>query len=507
MSGLLDFIKRIKSVFSHETCDFDFILEGLRNYTYLDNVEEEFENLVDSYWLYEPFAKAIITENEYFVAEPKLEFEDYVLLKKLQSVLRERIILDSVGMLEKNEEKEKILFNEFAKQCLKNGVSVERMGRIWYYIRRDFLGYGKIDPILKDNYIEDISCSGYNLPVYVYHSLYGSLKTNIVFSDRELDNLILKLAQKADTQVSLEKPLADATLPTGERIQITYRRVISVRGSTFSIRKVTSEPLTPLDLVRNKTLSANTVALFWLCVDCKFNILIAGSTASGKTTMLNAVSLFIPKNAKIVSIEDTKEIRLPHENWTPLLAKDPDEMFELLKASLRQRPEFLLVGEVRGREAITMFQAMNTGHTTYSTLHAGDADSAINRLIHEPINVPPAMFEALDLLAVLKIDHVSGKVVRRLKTLYLLDVSSEFRIEKYPVIRWVKSRDSYEIVDENFEILIKKIEDILGCSNEFVNEELERREQFISNLVCERKSLSDLLDLVDNYRRDFYDRL
>jgi len=508
MSGLLDIIKQVKSVLAYETCDFNFILEDLKNYNYLDNFEREFDNLQESYWLHKPFAKAVITEEEYFVLEPKLEFKDYMILKRLQVTLREKIVLDNnVEILEKDKEKEKILFNEFAKECLKNGVPVERMGRIWYYIYRDFLGYGKIDPVLRDKYIEDISCSGYNLPVYVYHSFYGSLRTNIVFRDRELDNLILKLAQKADTQVSLEKPLADATLPTGERIQITYRRVISVRGSTFSIRKTRSEPLTSLDLIKSNTIDAYITSVLWLCVDCRFNLLIAGSTASGKTTMLNAVSLFIPKNAKIVSIEDTKEIRLPHENWTPLLAKDADEMFELLKASLRQRPEFLLVGEVRGREAITMFQAMNTGHTTYSTLHAGDADSAINRLIHEPINVPPAMFEALDLLAVLRIDHISGRVVRRLKTLYLLDVSSEFRIEKYPVIRWIKSRDSYEVVDENFEILIKKIEDVLGCSREFINEELERRVQFISNLVYERLSISDLLNIVNKYRRDFYGRL
>ncbi len=314
----------------------------------------------------------------------------------------------------------------------------------------------------------------------------------------------MKLAQKANVQVSLEKPIADATLPTGERIQVTYRKVVSTRGSTFSIRKVSEEPITPLDLIAWNTINSRICSLLWLCVDARQNMLITGSTASGKTTMLNALSLFIPYRVKVISIEDTREVRLPHENWTPFLAKDAEEMFELLKASLRQRPEYLIVGEVRGREAITMFQAMNTGHTTYSTLHAGDATSAINRLIHDPINVPLAMFDALNLLMVLKIDHVGGRMVRRMKHLYLVELEKGVKIKTTPLFSWEKP-DNF--VEHDCKALLKKLAEVYGVSESFIEEEANRREKFLEILREERPGMKKLVQAFEDYRKDFYERL
>ena len=492
MSGLLDF----KKIFGKDE-DYSDLFEKVHT---IDYVRVDVE-ACDSYWLQKPFARAVITE-EYRVVEPELSLEELAFLELVHRKLRERLVLKEGKEL---ENREMLLFREFVKEAKKANLSEESVGKVWYYLRREFLGYGKLDPILKDPHLEDISCSGYGLPVYVYHRAYGSLRTNISFEEGELDSFVMKLAQKANTQVSLEKPIADATLPTGERIQVTYRRVVSTRGSTFSIRKVSEEPITPLDLIAWNTVTSKIAALLWLCVDTRLNVLITGSTASGKTTMLNALSLFIPYRVKIVSIEDTREVRLPHENWIPFLAKDADGMFELLKASLRQRPEYLIVGEVRGREAITMFQAMNTGHTTYSTMHAGDAVSAINRLIHEPINVPLAMFDALDLLMVMKMDHVEGRAVRRVKWIYLVELEEGVKVKTVPVFSWDKAEDYY--LELNYDAVVRRLSEAYGKSEKFVKDEVERRTSFLEHLLDERPRMQELVGKLESYRKDFYERL
>jgi len=492
MSGLLDFLIPRKN-----KEDFSKLYNKIHSIEY---IKSKFDD-AEVYWLHKPFAKAVIKET-YEVVEPEIKPDEILFLEKVYAKIRDRLILKNINDL---QNKELTLFKEFAEEIKKSKVDDTTAGRIWYYLRRDLIGYGKIDALLKDSHIEDISCSGYNLPVYVYHRAHGSLRTNIRFREGELDSFVLKLAQRANSQVSLEKPIADSTLPTGERIQVTYRSIVSTRGSTFSIRKVSEEPITPLDLIAWNTLNSKIAALLWLCVDAGMNILITGSTASGKTTMLNALSLFIPFRVKVISIEDTREVRLPHENWTPFLAKDSDDMFELLKASLRQRPEYLIVGEVRGKEAITMFQAMNTGHTTYSTLHAGDAVSAINRLVHEPINVPIAMFDALDLLMVLKIEYVKGKMVRRLNKLYTVELKKGVEIQTTPVFSWNKNEDTYKELE--LDKLVERLSNIYGKKTSFVEDEVQTRAKFLENLLEERHKMDTLVDTFESYRRTFYEKL
>ena len=274
---------------------------------------------------------------------------------------------------------------------------------------------------MHDRHIEDITCNGANLPVFIYHRKYANLATNIQFDDDELNKSALKIAQKANKQMSLTTPLVDAALPGGSRVQLTYSDIISAKGSSFTIRKFKTDPMTPVDLIALDTYNADLMAVIWLCVENNKSMIIAGGTACGKTSTMNAVSFFIPGISKIISIEDTREIQLPHKNWLPLktreggknLAAGDVDMFTLLKASLRQRPEYIIVGEVRGEEAQTLFQAMNTGHTTFSTLHAGGVNDAINRLTHDPINVPNVMFGALDLMLIQGLQHRAGVGFRR----------------------------------------------------------------------------------------------
>ncbi|MEA3201331.1 MAG: archaeal flagellar protein FlaI [Thermoplasmata archaeon] len=285
--------------------------------------------------------------------------------------------------------------------------------RVAYYLERDFLGYGRLDVLMQDPNIEDISCDGAKLPVFLYHRRYESIRTNVVFpNDDALDGFVMQLVQRSGKHISVADPLVDATLPDGSRLQASLSREVTTRGSTFTIRRFRSDPLTPTDLLIYETMSPEMMAYFWLAVEHGASALVCGGTASGKTTTLNALSLFIPPQKKIVSIEDTRELNLVHENWIPGVTRAGGgadhagkragevDMFDLLKASLRQRPEYILLGEVRGAEAYVLFQAMATGHTVFSTMHADSVPSAVHRLESKPIEIPRNMLASLDIIAI-----------------------------------------------------------------------------------------------------------
>jgi len=272
---------------------------------------------------------------------------------------------------------------------------------------------------MRDKMAEDISADGPGIPIYVYHRKYGSIETNIVFDKAELDSLIYKMALRAGKHISMAKPLLDASLPNKDRLQLSIGSEITTRGSTFTIRKFKDIPITPIELVNYGTFSVEMFAYLWMAVENGFNILISGGTATGKTTVLNAVSMFIPPESKIVSIEDTREINLSHQNWIPAVTREAEEgghsieMFDLLRAALRQRPEYILVGEVRGKEAYTLFQAMATGHITLSTVHADSADAVVKRLTKAPIDIPLMLLDSLNIIPIQRSVKVGNKRVRR----------------------------------------------------------------------------------------------
>jgi flagellar protein FlaI len=270
--------------------------------------------------------------------------------------------------------------------------------------------------------------------VVVHHTKYLNIESNIHFEDEELDALVIKMCQLNNKHVSVSQPIVDARLLEGSRLQAILGREITPRGSSFTIRKFRKDPITPIDLLSYKTCDLDMLVYLWLVIENGHNILFAGGTASGKTSMLNATSLFMPSTAKIVSIEDTRELLLYHNNWVSGIARQSFagdstgeiSMFDLLKASLRQRPDFIIVGEVRGSEALTLFQAMSTGHATSSTMHAGDVQTVINRLTHEPINVPNVMLQSLDVLCIQKQAYIGEKRVRRTQSLVeILNVDPE----------------------------------------------------------------------------------
>jgi flagellar protein FlaI len=403
--------------------EYDFERDGtLVTPRLTDNYE-----LVDQYWIEKGRSLVIIALNrrtnqkEYLLFEPTLSDFEYELLERLYEDLRAVLILSADEI---KKDRKRILLEKMHALVDDYGISLETstLYKLQYFLIRNFIGWSRIDPLMKDTHLEDISCDGNKIPLFLYHRTYRNIKTNIAFESDVLNSLAITLAQRSGKHISTGSPMIDATLPEGSRLQLTLGTEVTTRGTSFTIRKFREEPFSPVELMENGTFYADALVYFWLAIENNKSLLFIGGTASGKTTSLNAVSLFIPPVAKVVSIEDTREITLYHDNWIASVTRqalseggNAITMFDLLKAAMRQRPEFILVGEVRGVEAQTLFQAMNTGHTTFSTMHAGSVDAAIHRLESEPLNVPRNMVQALNIISVQALVYHGIERVRRVQ--------------------------------------------------------------------------------------------
>ena len=381
--------------------------------------------LVDQYWIEEGLSLVFIALNkktsqmEYLLFEPHLSDFEYELLERLHADLLDVLILTSEEL---RRDKKRILLAKMRDLLDDYGLELEPapLFKLEYYLIRNFLGWSRIDALMKDPQLEDISCDGSNIPIFLYHRRHRNIRTNIAFASEVLNSLAITLAQRSGKHISTGSPMLDATLPDGSRLQLTLGTEVTTRGTSFTIRKFREDPFSPVELMEYGTFSSDELVYFWLAIENSMSLLFIGGTASGKTTSLNAVSLFIPPIAKVVSIEDTREITLYHDNWIASVTREPlteggnaISMFDLLRAAMRQRPEYILVGEVRGAEAQTLFQAMNTGHTTFSTMHAGSVDAAIHRLESEPLNVPRNMVQALNIISVQALIFRGTERVRR----------------------------------------------------------------------------------------------
>ncbi|MDS0474138.1 ATPase, T2SS/T4P/T4SS family [Natrinema sp. 1APR25-10V2] len=363
--------------------------------------------------------------------------------------------------------------------------------KLLYLLKRNFIGYERIDGIKHDINVEDISVDGYNSPVFVYHSEYEQIISNIYHGEDELDDFVVKLAQRSGKGISKRLPQVDATLPDGSRAQLTLGKEVSDHGTNYTIRQFKDVPFTPIDLINWNTFSLDEMAFLWLAIENHKSLIFAGGTASGKTTSLNAVSLFIPSSAKIVSIEDTREVELPQRNWIASVTRpsfaddeqgDVDE-FDLLEAALRQRPDYIVMGEIRGEEGRTLFQVMSTGHTTYTTFHADSVDEVLKRFTTDPINVSKTMFTALDLVSIQTQTRVQGRKVRRNKSLTEINHydAEHDEINVQDVYQWQAETDEYlKMGDSN---TLEEIQFDRGWSNEKLQEELFKREIILAYLI------------------------
>ena len=383
---------------------------------------------------------------------------------------------------------EPALLNEGSKTLTEHQIK-----KLLYVLKRDFIGFERIDGVKHDINIEDISCDGYNSPVFVYHSEYEQIISNVYHGTDELDEFVVKLAQRSGKGISKRSPQVDATLPDGSRAQLTLGREVSDHGTNYTIRQFKDVPHTPIDLINWNTFSLEEMAFLWLSIENQKSLVFAGGTASGKTTSLNAVSLFIPSKAKIVSIEDTREVELPQRNWIASVTRpsfsdgdkgDVDE-FDLLEAALRQRPEYIVMGEIRGEEGRTLFQVMSTGHTTLTTFHADSVGEVIKRFTTEPINVSKTMFTALDLVSIQTQTRIKDRKVRRNKSLTEINhydpENDEINVQD--VYQWQAETDKYLQMGQSN--TLDTIAFDRGWSREQLDEEIFTRELVIAYLIHE----------------------
>ena len=363
--------------------------------------------------------------------------------------------------------------------------------KLLYNLKRDFIGFARIDPIKHDINVEDISCNGYNSRVFVYHTDYEQIISNIEHGKEELDDFVVKLAQRSGKGISKRQPQVDATLPDGSRSQLTLGAEVSDHGTNYTIRQFKDVPFTPIDLINWNTFSLDQMAFLWLCIENHKSLIFAGGTASGKTTSLNAVSLFIPSGAKIVSIEDTREVELPQRNWVASVTRpsfgeddtgDVDE-FDLLEAALRQRPDYIVMGEIRGEEGRTLFQVMSTGHTTYTTFHADSVGEVIKRFTTDPINVSKTLFTALDLVSIQTQSRTDGQKVRRSKTLTEINEYSaeNDEINVRDVYQWQAETDTFIQMGQSN--TLEEIKFDRGWRQERLDEELFKRKIVLAHLI------------------------
>ncbi len=477
-----------------------------------------------TYPLIEPHASARIRwlDKEkrllYEIKEPKLSSEEREILGMISNSLQELIDVKLSSVKKKGKAvdylKKKV---DLVIEELELKVGAKSYAKILYYIIRDFIGLNRIEPLMHDPYIEDIGCNGLNTPVYVVHKKFGSIVTNLVYTDMdELSNFVIKISERCGRYISYASPLLDGSLPDGSRVQASLARDVTTRGPTFSIRRFRSNPYSPVDLIKLGTLSPRMMAYLWIIVQYNASILICGGVSSGKTTLLNAISMFIPTEDKVISIEDTREINLPHDNWIPAVSRigfgvaDSGKrygevtLFDLLKESFRQNPSYVVVGEVRDKEAYVMFQGIASGHPSMGTIHAGSVDDVMKRLQTPPIELSPSLIESLDVMIIMTNSREGGKNIRRVKEIVeIQNVDQRTGIAHTKLVyNWIPYSDEFS---ENAEVseVLRRISVQEGMKHEDVLREVEKREKVLRWMV--RHDISDYRDfcrMIDLYYND-----
>jgi len=455
---------------------------------------------------------------QYVAIEPQMTPEERMLLDKIQSkIVKYAVELDELNVNEIYQQLTRLYDRVVAigrKSLFSDKVvlkDINQYRKLKYFLIRERLGYGKLEPLLRDPYIEDIHILGVG-PVWIVHKVWEMLKTNLEFKDEaELNKYILKTSEVVERPVSEARPIVDAIMPDGSRVNFIYGKDISLKGSSFTIRKFAKKPLSITQLIAWNTLSAEEAAYLWLCIEHGMNIFISGETASGKTTTLNALTVFIRPDWKIYSVEDTPEINTPHPIWQRLVTrqvgKQTDiEMYDLLKAALRSRPNYIIVGEIRGKEGYVAFQAMQTGHPILSTFHSGNLTMLIQRLTGNPINIPITFIDNLNVTVFQRAVYINGEMERRVVSIYEIErYLPEFnRVAARNVFVWDERRDKHIFRGKyNSYVLEKKIAPMRRLANpRKIYDILEFRAKILKRMVEEE--IADFYEVWEVIKR-FYE--
>jgi flagellar protein FlaI len=449
--------------------------------------------------------------NSYFVEETTLSAPEKEILKKLVDILSKEITPPKSGVQARTH-----VANEARRLAKKYGLSKKITEDAWprleYHILRDLVGFGDIDVIMNDPMIEDLSVNGVNLPVFVWHRKYESLPTNLIFTDETaLDNLIIKLTHLSGKHISTAFPVLDAMLPGKDRLAATFRREVSPKGGSFSIRRFREEPFSIVELIEMGTLNEEIAAYFWLMIENRMTIAVIGGTGAGKTSTLNALASLVKPNMKIVTVEEIPEINLHHDNWIQLVSRESYglgayksgevTLFDLVKTSLRYRPDYIVVGEIRGEEAFVLFQALATGHGGLTTIHAENLEYTVKRLTSHPMNVAKTYIPLLNVAPLvervkLPVTRAGGITFgRRVKA--LVEVVD---FENYKTIaEWNPQADIFK-VDLTESLHLKRIAARYSLSMEDILNEASNRAAFLRSLKNRGiKKNVDLAKQITNY--------
>ena len=448
--------------------------------------------IIEKYPLYEPFAQVFI------IQDPKTGEHKYVLdelqLDPMERGIYNRVLEMLLAEIESPKEEikdpRKFFANEAKKIVDKYRISMGWLPdvswyKILYYAERDLVGFGTIDPLMRDPNIEDISCDGVNKPVYIWHRNFESIETNLKFeSDEHLDNLVVKLVHMAGKHVSSAFPIVDASLPGKHRLAVAYRREITPFGTAFTIRKFREDPYSIIDLINIGTFTEEMAAYLWICLENRASVMMLGGTAAGKTTALNALGCLIKPGSKIMTIEETAELNLSHENWVSLISRQSYglggstvgevALFDLVKTCMRHRPDLMIVGEVRGQEAYVLFQALATGHGGMCTMHAENVQSAIRRLTQKPMDISPAYISLMNIvMSVQRVHLVKNGVKKAYRRVLSVNeiVDSEKWVESF---KWDPIKDQ-QIIDLDDSFLLTNFSERLGITREELINEMNRR--------------------------------
>jgi len=474
--------------------------------------------IIETYPVVEPFASINIVEDEatgklfYEVYEISLTNEEREIYKQIYEHMMweiKPIATLSGDAIEEIRGTARRIMNLF--QIRFPRTPSLSWSKINYYIERDFLGYGILDPVFRDRYIEDISCNGPGKPIYVWHRKYESLPTNVVFkTEEELDAYVLKLAHMAGKHISVAYPVLDAILPGGHRVAATYSKEVSTSGSSFTIRKFSESPITIADMISFGTISSELASYFWLAMDYKMTALILGVTGAGKTSTLNALATLLRPTYKVVTIEDTPELRLPLENWVQLVSRPSYlggagevSLYQLVRVSLRYRPDVIIVGEIRGDEAYVLFQSIATGHSGMTTLHAESIDAAVKRLTSPPMNIPPSYIPLVNVaLLIRRVTLVDEKgrlrPARKITNVWEIRDFGEYE----EVARWDPAKNRFNVRLDN-SLVLSKVTELTGKTKEELLEELVRRKMLLEWLVATRRTTyKDVATWIQKYYLD-----
>jgi len=457
------------------------------------------------------------TDKKYIVIEPKIETRDEE--KKYEAIKNKILELAPFKDIPEDEEEFEVflddIFEEAVFSLLKSSKSPLRrsspialtrseMEKFRYLIKRDIVGIGPLEALARDPYIEDIHIIGANY-VSLVHKVFEALPTNIAFGDNvKLADYLKNLSERIGRPVSDRHPIVDGALPDGSRINIIYSPDISLKGSSATIRKFSATPLSITQLIAWKTLSAEVAAYLWLALEYGMSVFICGETASGKTTTLNAIIPFIKPNSKVYTAEDTPEVVAPHPTWQRLVTRErgPEDsrvtLFDLLKAALRSRPNYIVVGEIRGVEGSIAFQAMQTGHPVLSTFHAGDIKKMIQRFTGNPINVPITFIDNLNIALFQQAVYVRGNFLRRVMTVVEIEGYYEELggVATRNVFEWDPVSDVHNFRGfNNSYILETKIAEIAGY---------EDPKEIYNELFLRARILERMVELGITYYWDVY---